>query len=251
MLPVHRAGPGHVPECCIPHSRLAVELGEASTCTRCGTTWRADGAPAPSPALDAALSLTIADVELALRWDAEERAGRRAGPALPRSALSGWVGAGSAARDATDEQTRHLWDVVVAPTTEAGAGMRSTFVDELVRHCEEGAGLAVDDVDWPHARALAARLAALDPAHRAALRALGRRCSPRSTWDEAAIVVADELAPPALRAAWELVAGPGRPGRPRRDPSQPPPSAERAAWGGDVLRAALEAWARSGEARAA
>lgn len=211
-------------------------------------TMRSTSPPARTPAREPpalVLSRTIADVELALCWEDEQRAGRRAGPARPRSPLAGWVGQGSAAREASDGQTALYWDVVTAPTTDAGREFRESFVEALVDHCEAGAGASNDDVDWPRARELAARLAAVAPPHGAALRALGRRCSPRSTWEEAAIVVADELAPPALRAAWEHVAGPGRPGRPRRDPSQPPPSAERAAWGGDVLRAALEAWAQS------
>lgn len=191
------------------------------------------------------LPRVLAEVALALRWESDHRAALRAGPASPRSPLAGWVGQGSAAREATDDQTSLYWDVVLDPKTDAGQEFRDSFVDALVSHCAEGAGASNDDVDWARARTLAARLAALEPTYRHALRALGRRCSPRSEWGEAAIVVADELAPPALRAAWEHVVGPGRPGRPRRDPSQPPPDAERAAWGGDVLRAALAAWEES------
>lgn len=187
-----------------------------------------DAAPATrSPRLDD----VIADVRLALRWRREHSSGVL--PRAARSPLARLQGEASGAdRDATAAKTAGLWRLVTTPSSKVGRRARAAFVAALVEHCGEGPREDGADVDWALARALAARLAALEAPRRRAL-------------------VADACAPPALRASWTGVrraAGGGEGGRPRVDRLAPPPGAEALAWGERELRAAVDAWAAAGSA---
>lgn len=199
------------------------------------------------------LHATLAELALAHLWQRDHDAdhtplGSATGP------LARWQGrviGREADADATGRQVLSLWDMIQHPSTKAGRFARSHFADALVEYCASTSRpLERDDVDWSHARQLADMLARVPSAERSVLTTLARACAPSVTWSEAARVVADAHAPPALCAAWSLTAGLGAPGRPRRDPTRPPPETERVAWGSEVLAAALAAWGRARAASA-
>lgn len=258
------------PTRCDATSALVVATRASHTCPDCGNTVHPTGAafPRSTPANDADapeshvelvfdlrdvlpeddVGLAIAELELAHRWRVDHHSVRFGGDRTPLARLQ--AEADGADTDATARQVRDLAKMLAAPTSGVGQRAHGRFMLKFYDHCARAERMADEDVDWELARAMEDRLNTLEPWERAALRALSRRCTARVSWEEAALAVADELAPPALRALWERTARTGLPGRPRRDPLLPPPEAERIAWGGDVLRAALEAWARARHAGA-
>lgn len=242
---------------CAAAAERASLTGAGVVCERCGcTAWPGSGSvllrvpfdldPAPpvAPAGTVDLGAVLAELDLAGRWEAQERH-HGTGPAPVRSPLASMQArGGSGDRPATRVQVAALGRLLTAEG-RLGASARAGFVDALVEHCLETGGGAAndDDAQWVEGRRLALTLRGIpDPETRRGLRALGRRCTTHATWRDCALVIADELAPPALRAAWDGVAGEGRRGRPRVDPLAPPPDVEREAWGGDVLARLLEAW---------
>lgn len=225
----------------------------ASSTSRSSSATPALGPPLAVDPREEQLRAALAELALADLWRRDHDndftpLGNASGP------LARWQGrvvGREADADATGRQVLSLWDMIQHPSTKAGRFARAHFADALVEYCASTSrSTERDDVDWTRARSLAECLAEVSSAERSVLSTLMRECAPTSTWTEAARIVADAHAPPALRAAWSLAAGPGAPGRPRRDPTRPPPDAERAAWGSDVLAAALGAWQRARSASA-
>lgn len=202
--------------------------------------------------LEHVLQLTIAELDLAHRWTREHgvESGGGGGGGGPLARWQGKVIGREADADATGRQVGALWGMIAAPSTKAGRFARQHFANALLEYCERTSRpLDHDEVDWTLAQELAAVLARIASAERAVLVTLGRYCTSSTRWVEAARVVADAHAPPALRAAWDLSAGPGAPGRPRRDPLRPPPDTERAAWGAPLLEHVVGTWELARRAR--
>lgn len=229
------------PACCDATLALAAMLGGVHRCPGCGAVFEGDRpshvdlAPRLPP-----LAEVIADVQLALRWRREHQAVAAPPSRSPLARLQGEA----AVRSTSTASAPDLWRLVASPESRVGRRARAGFVAALLDYCA-ATSRSDDEPDWSRARALAARLAGLDPAHASTLRALARRCDPGVGWSAAAVAVADELAPPALRAAWARPPETGRRGRPRVDPCLPPPDLAAEAWGEDRLVAALAAWARA------
>ncbi|MFO0607283.1 MAG: hypothetical protein U0324_29235 [Polyangiales bacterium] len=244
--------------CCAETIARVLSTASADACPTCGTVYlppddaandaAGDARPsrvrAPSPA---PLSEAIADVALALRWRREARAVAVGSARSPLAPLQGR--SSGAETDASAATTAWLWRLVTEPSSKVGRKARAGFVDALVRHCSETSRPDEDEPDWAAARAHAVRLAALERAHREALRAVAARCRPDVAWDVACLVVADECAPAELRATWTGVyrALDGA-GRPRVDRTAPPAHVAARAWGDRELRAALAAWGASARA---
>lgn len=249
------------PAACCPDTRAAaLDALTAARCPTCGADHRPDNDDADDarasaeqalPAVAAVACLVplrevIPDVALALLWRREEREG--ATLRAPRSPLASLQGRSSgASKDAGAGPTANFWRLVTEPGSKVGRDARRSFVDALVVHCEETSRPLDEDRDWTRARQLGGRLAALPREHRATVETLARRCGPDVLWDVACLVVAHELAPPAVRASWEKVYQ--RPtdaaGRPRVDRLAPPPEVVARAWGDHALRGAVAAWAAS------
>lgn len=241
--------------CCRATLALVEAGGSSAACPTCGTLFyvapdndvhAASGERAsPPPPRLLPLAEVIPDVALALRWRREQATGAE----LPRatSPLARLQGRSSGAdEDASASTTGQLWRLVRSPGSKVGRKAREGFVDALVRFCDETSRPPEEEPDWRRARVLAEQLGRLEAEHRAALVALARRSGPAVGWDVACLVVADECAPPALRATWTQVRRAAGVGRPRVDRTEPPPEAVALAWGRERLTAALAAWSARG-----
>lgn len=185
------------------------------------------------------LALTLGDLALAQRLTRESAA-----PDAPRDvrcSLGGWSGQSSGRSDATAAQVRLLWSLLTDP--HAGDKSREGFVRLLAAQPIAG---DADDFDADRARRATERLARAEGLRHATLVTLGRYCRPTTPWDTAAGVVADQHAPPEVRAYWTTTYRRPQAGRPTRDPSGPPPEVVRLEWGGGLLEEVVRWWCEVG-----
>jgi hypothetical protein len=234
--------------CCDVARAFVVAEGRPAECPTCGTVYLPDDAPdaarpsrietRPRRRTSPPLAEVIAAVRLALAWRREHDVDRQAPPVSPLARMQGR--SDGTTDDATASTAGALWRLVTDPSGKVGRRARSGFVDALLRHCDETSRPLADAPDWVVARAHAARLAALDAPHRAALVAVARRADASVAWDVAALIVADECAPSSLRVRWTST-------RARAlDRTTPPPELSALAWGETALREALAAWGLAG-----
>jgi hypothetical protein len=201
----------------------------------------------PSPPAEA-LGHLLAELAALARWEAEQSASWAPRPPVsPLARLQGLAACGDAETDATSGQVRRLSDLILSPRSKVGRTARANFVDALVRYCDETSRPERDAVDPAAGAAVSAKLRrfADDPRtaeHAQVLLVLHRAATPRTTWDEASRLVADMLAPAALRAAWSARVTAVTPGRPRIDPTAPAAALWCLAWGEARLSAAIDAW---------
>lgn len=247
--------------CCAATASFVRHLGGVRHCPECGERYEG-AAPAQRPANDddapsevrsvspvaglPALADALGELALATQWEDAERARYGCTVGAVRNPLVRLQGdADGAERDASARDVGALWQRFTTPRGKKDEEMRERLYVRLV---SAAAPASLDELDFATARFHARRLASLPGHFAAGLRALGRYCSVTSSWADAARVLADAVAPPELRQAWELtVAAPEarRPGRPRRDVTEPPPAAERVEYGAELLPAYLRAWARA------
>ena len=229
--------------------------GDAVVCV-CGRVYAADDFRWPATAALAdddtatapraphvGLGHLLADLDVVAAWERERSApiAPRAQPS-PLARMQSLAACGAASGPSSTRQVAQLEAMILSPSSRFGRTAREAFVASLLRYCEETSRPDRDPVDPVLAARLAhryARLAHTD--YGPALAALRRHASPRTTWDVACAIVADACATDAARASW--AARPtGRPGRPRIDPTRPPPDVARLAWGAAHLAAAIDAW---------
>lgn len=248
--------------CCAPTIALVQALGSEHTCPACGERFISapghapSGAAATTPDNDdtelprpASLRAALDALDLAHRWERESHASDVRGRSLSPLARMQSEADGSD-RDARASEVTALMRLLTDARTDAGQRRQARFMSLLYQHCERAARVPDEDVDWSAARKLAARLGSLEGVHARVLRTLSARCTSQVSWGEAARIVADEHAPRALRAAWSLCAREvGRPGRPRRDRTQPAADDERLAVGHALITRALDAWEASSTSR--
>lgn len=185
------------------------------------------------------LATTLTDLDLVDRLARERDPG---GPEGTRCSLAGWMSPSSGRTDdATGAQVQGLWSLLT--DAHAGDRARADFVHHLGSLRLEGEG---DDLDVTRARAAEKRLVAATGLRRRVLDTLRDYCRPNTTWETAAGLVADACAPPEVRRLWsgffEAPVKGGRAGRPRRDPSAPPPEVVRLEWGGGLLENVVRWW---------
>ena len=248
---------------CETAAHLYETTGAATVCD-CGRVYAADDFRWPTQATEEpamasesgerpsapaeALGHVLAELDALGRWEAEHAASWGTRPAVsPLARLQSLAACGDAESDATSGQVRRLTDLILSPRSKVGRAARQHFVDALVRYCDETSRPEREAVDPAAGAAVSARLRRFidDPRtsmHAQVLLVLRRAATPRTTWDEASRLVADMLAPAALRAAWSARVTAVTPGRPRIDPTTPSPAVARLAWGEVRLRAAIDAW---------
>lgn len=185
----------------------------------------------------------LADLDVIAEWERERSApiAPRASPS-PLARMQSEAACGVAQGPTSLRQVAQLESMILSPSSRFGRAARDAFVGALLRYCEATSRPDREPVDPAMAARLAHRFARL--AHTdygPALLALRRSASSRTTWDAACGIVADACAPAETRAAW-AVRTTGRPGRPRIDPTRPPPDVARLAWGAAHLAAAIDAW---------
>lgn len=266
LTPHTHEGPMHAVSRC-PDCEFAAhqydQTGSAVVCT-CGNVYAADDFRWPAAAAEEpgtgeesgerpsapaeALGRILVDLEALGRWEAEHAASWAPRvQSSPLARLQGLAACGDAETDATSWQVRRLTDLILSPRSKVGRAARQHFVAALVRYCDETSRPEREVADPATGAAVSARLRRFldDPrtsGHAQVMLVLRRAASPRTTWDEASRLVADQLAPAALRAAWSARVTAVTPGRPRVDPAVPSPAVARLAWGEVRLRAAIDAW---------
>lgn len=249
------------PDCdgCLVAEQRYETAGTPTVCGDCGRVYAADdwrwpvAAPAEPatveqrpPPVDG-LERLLVDLEALSAW-ARERSMPwvPAATVSPLARLQGQAACGAAASDATWSQVARLSSLVRDPRSKVGREARAGFVAALLRYCESTSRAASEPADPARGTAIADRVARLralpDGDELAPVVGLLRERARRGlSWDAACVLVA-ELAPSTLRASWSARSTSVGPGRPRVDPTRPPPEAARRAWGDARLRATIDAW---------
>ncbi len=227
------------PTCCRAAIEFVATEGRAAECPTCGLIYLPDDSDRASDvelrprerAPHAPLAQVLEAVSLALAVRAENDVTPRR-PLSPIAKAQGRTELSTS--DASAGTTARLWRLVTEPAGRVGRDRRAGFVDALVRYCDATSRPDTDEIDWTAARRFEEQLGRLDAESRRTLATVARRCRPSVSWDAAALVVADELAPRALRDRWTTTRSASR--------AAPPPELEALAWGEDVLTSALIAW---------
>ena len=188
----------------------------------------------------------LADLDVVAAWERERSApiAPRAQPS-PLARMQSLAACGAASGPSSTRQVAQLESMILSPSSRFGRAARDAFVGALLRYCEATSRPDREPVDPAMAARLAHRFARLSHTdYGPALIALRRSATPRTTWYGACGIVADACAPTETRAAWSQrsTGHAGRPGRPRIDPTRPPPDVARLAWGAAHLAAAIDAW---------
>lgn len=205
-----------------------------------------DDAPPVKRAPHQGLGHLLADLDILAEWERERSApiAPRASPS-PLARMQSQAACGAAQGPSSLRQVAQLESMILSPSSRFGRAARDAFVGALLRYCEATSRPDREPVDPAMAARLAHRFARLSHTdYGPALIALRRSATPRTTWDGACGIVADACAPAETRAAWSQrsTGHAGRPGRPRIDPTRPPPDVARLAWGAVHIAAAIDAW---------